>query len=54
MSSGRTLSVHIYMLAKETGNYDETYAAALVLVIFISLIHFIVNTASRVINAERI
>jgi phosphate transport system permease protein len=54
MSSGRTLSVHIYMLAKETGNYNETYAAALVLVIFISLVHFIVNAASRAINTERI
>ncbi|HEY8500350.1 MAG TPA: phosphate ABC transporter permease PstA [Clostridia bacterium] len=54
MSSGRTLSVHIYMLAKETGNYDETYAAAFVLVIFISFIHFIVNAVSRAINAERI
>jgi len=54
MSSGRTLSVHIYMLAKETGNYNETYAAALVLVIFISLIHFIVNAASRAINTDRI
>jgi len=54
MSSGRTLSVHIYMLAKETGNRNETYASALLLVIFISLIHFIVNAASRVINAEKI
>jgi len=54
MSSGRTLSVHIYMLAKETGNYEETYASAFVLVIFISLIHFIVNAASRSINKKRI
>ncbi|HAA25321.1 MAG TPA: phosphate ABC transporter permease PtsA [Ruminiclostridium sp.] len=54
MSSGRTLSVHIYMLAKETGRRGETYASALLLVIFISLIHFIVNAALWAINAKRI
>jgi len=39
MNSGRTLSVHLYILAKEGISFDETYATASVLVILIAFIN---------------
>ncbi|MGB3367441.1 MAG: phosphate ABC transporter permease PstA [Acidaminobacteraceae bacterium] len=46
MKSGRTLSVHMYILAKEGISFDKAYATATVLI----LIVFIINTVSRVIS----
>ena len=47
MNSGRTLSVHLYILAKEGISFEKTYATAAVLVI---LVTFINMAASLLIN----
>ncbi len=43
MSSGRTLSVHMYILAKETGNFNEAYATACLLIFCVAIVQFFVN-----------
>lgn len=45
MDSGRTLSVHMYLLAKEGISFEKAYATATVLIIIV----FLINTTSRVI-----
>ena len=40
-NSGRTLSVHMYLLSKEGLNTDQAYATAVVLLILVILINFI-------------
>jgi phosphate transport system permease protein len=47
MNSGRTLSVHLYILAKEGISFEKTYATAAVLV---SLVTFINMAASLLAN----
>jgi len=39
MDSGRTLSVHLYILAKEGISFDKAYATAAVLIIIIAIIN---------------
>ncbi|HOJ09990.1 MAG TPA: ABC transporter permease subunit, partial [Clostridiales bacterium] len=39
MESGRTLSVHLYILAKEGISFDKSYATATVLIILIAIIN---------------
>ncbi|SMB92202.1 phosphate ABC transporter membrane protein 2, PhoT family [Desulfonispora thiosulfatigenes DSM 11270] len=39
----RTLSMHLYMVALETGNMDVAFATAVVLIILIFIINFIAN-----------
>lgn len=44
-SSGRTLAVHMYLLAKEGMSFDQSYATASVLILVVALINF---TAGRI------
>jgi len=49
MSSGRSLSVHLYMLAKEGISFEQAFATATVLLIIVAVINFIANMlASRI------
>lgn len=41
MRSGRTLSVHLYTLAKEGISFEQAYATATVLVIIVAILNFI-------------
>lgn len=43
MDSGRTLSVHLYVLAKEGISFKQAYATALVLIAIVSIVNFISN-----------
>lgn len=45
--SGRTLSVHLYVLASEGLYLDSAYASSLILMIFIFIICFIINFLLR-------
>lgn len=47
MKSGRTLSVHMYLLAKEGISFDKAYATATILILLV----FLINTASRLISS---
>ena len=48
MESGRTLSVHLYILAKEGISFQQADATAFVLILIVSIINFIANKiASR-------
>lgn len=48
MDSGRTLSVHLYILAKEGISFEQADATALVLIVTVSIINFAANKlASR-------
>ncbi len=47
MNSGRTLSVHLYILAKEGISFDETYATASFLVILIAFINMTASYLGR-------
>jgi len=40
---GRTLSVHMYVLASEGISFDEAYATALVLVVIVLIVNFLAN-----------
>jgi len=41
MESGRTLSVHLYMLSKEGISFEQAYATATILVVIVALINFL-------------
>jgi phosphate ABC transporter, permease protein PstA len=41
MNSGRTLSVHLYMLVKEAISFDQSFATATILIIIVALLNFI-------------
>ncbi len=43
MQSGRTLSVHMYLLAKEGIDFSRAYATACVLIVIVLLINFLAN-----------
>ncbi|MCX7842177.1 MAG: phosphate ABC transporter permease PstA [Clostridia bacterium] len=43
MQSGRTLSVHLYQLAKEGISFEQAYATATVLVIVVAVINFLAS-----------
>lgn len=43
MDSGRTLAVHLYILAKEGISFEQADATALVLIIIVALINFVAN-----------
>jgi phosphate transport system permease protein len=43
MQSGRTLSVHMYLLAKEGIDFGQAYATALVLIVIVVLINILTN-----------
>ena len=44
--SGRTLSVHLYTLAKEGISFEQAYATATVLVIIVAVLNFIATRAA--------
>jgi phosphate transport system permease protein len=46
MRSGRTLSVHLYTLAKEGISFEQAYATATILVIIVAIINFIASRAA--------
>lgn len=48
LKSGRTLSVHMYLLAKEGISFDKAYATATILILLV----FIINTLSRIISLK--
>jgi len=49
MSSGRSLSVHLYMLAKEGISFEQAFATATILLIIVAIINLIANRlASRI------
>ncbi|HEX2946095.1 MAG TPA: phosphate ABC transporter permease PstA [Clostridia bacterium] len=47
MRSGRTLSVHLYTLAKEGISFDQAYATATILVVIVAIINFIATRLAR-------
>lgn len=47
MHSGRTLSVHLYSLAKEGISFEQAYASATILVIIVAVINFIAARGAR-------
>ena len=50
MDSGRTLSVHLYMLAKEGISFDQAFSTAMVLLILVALLN---GAASRITHYYR-
>lgn len=53
LDSGRTLAVHMYLLASEMVDFDTAYATATVLIIVILIINFIANTIGNFLNKKR-
>lgn len=51
--SGRTLSVHLYFLAKEGLSFQKAYATATILVIIILLINFVTNKLASRFNKSK-
>jgi phosphate transport system permease protein len=47
MSSGRTMALHVYMLASETRAFEKAMGTAAILIITIILINLVINIASR-------
>lgn len=47
MDSGRTLSVHLYILAKEGVSFEEAYLTASILVLFILIINLLTNKLAK-------
>ena len=47
MSSGRTMALHVYMLASETRAFDKAMGTAAVLIIAIVALNLVINYASR-------
>ena len=47
MSSGRSLSVHLYLLAKEGVSFDSAFAVAVVLLVLVALINFLATTIAK-------
>lgn len=47
MDSGRTLSVHMYLLAKEGISFEEAFATASILIITVALINFATSRVAK-------
>lgn len=54
LSSGRTLSLHLFYLATETRAFEKAMATAVVLIIMILLINALTNTLSRRLSSRMI
>lgn len=50
---GRTMSVHLYYLAKEGISFDKAYATATVLIIIVLVINFIANKLASKLNKAK-
>lgn len=48
--SGRTLSVHLYMLSKEGISFEKAFATATILIILITIINFFANMVGNRLN----
>lgn len=48
--SGRTLSVHLYMLSKEGISFEKAFATATILIIIIMIINFFANMVGKRLN----
>ena len=53
MESGRTLSVHLYLLAKEGISFEKAYATAAVLIIIVAFLNFIAKKTASALNRNR-
>ncbi len=47
MSAGRSLSVHLYFLAKEGISFDSAFAVAVVLVVVVAIINQLATLAAK-------
>jgi len=47
LRSGRTLSVHLYTLAREGISFEQAYATATVLIVIVAIINFIATRTAR-------
>jgi phosphate transport system permease protein len=47
LSSGRTMALHVYMLASETRAFDKAMGTAAVLIVTIIVINLLINITSR-------
>ncbi|MEG1255265.1 phosphate ABC transporter permease PstA [Clostridium sp.] len=54
MASGRTLTVHAYLVTKETGNIQLAAAIGVVLIFIILILGFIAKGITKTINKEKI
>ena len=52
LSSGRTMALHVYMLASETRAFDKAMGTAAILVITMVLLNLVINFTSRRITAK--
>lgn len=52
LDSGRTLAVHMYLLASEMVDFDTAYATATVLIIIIIVINFIANMIGNLLDKK--
>lgn len=50
MSSGKTLSVHLYLLAKEAISFEQAYATATILIIIVTILNFIASKIAKSVN----
>lgn len=54
MDSGRTLSVHLYLLAKEGISFEKAYATAAVLIILVAVLNFAAGRIAKLFNRSSI
>jgi phosphate transport system permease protein len=52
MNSGRTMALHVFMLASETRAFDKAMGTASILIITIILLNLIINFISRRLTAR--
>jgi phosphate transport system permease protein len=47
LSSGRSMALHVYMLASETRAFDKAMGTAVVLIVIIVVLNLVINYTSR-------
>jgi len=47
MSSGRTMALHVYLLASETRAFNKALGTSAILIIIIMLLNFSINITTR-------
>lgn len=52
LSAGRTMALHVYMLATETRAFDKAMGASAILIVVIILINLVINYTSRKIASK--
>ena len=50
MNSGRTLAVHLYVLAKEGISFQQAFATATILIFLVAIINFLANRIAKVLK----